>query len=107
VLIERERFRQVHLIALEALCLRLSACNRHAAATEAGLAAVACEPLRESAHRALVEAHIAAGNAVEALRQHDLCRDLVRRHLGLEPSAQMSALVAGLRHGDSAVTASG
>jgi DNA-binding SARP family transcriptional activator len=97
VIIERERLRQAQVLALEALCVRLSAERRYAAAAEAGLAAVGCDPLRESAHRVLVAAHLAAGNAVEALRQHDLCRHLLRRHLAIAPSAQMAALVAGLR----------
>jgi len=59
VLIGRERHRQLRLHALDHLCVRLSAEGRHAAATEAGLAAVASEPLRESAHRVLIAAHIA------------------------------------------------
>ena len=47
------------------------------------------EPLRESAHRALVRIHLAAGNAVEALRQYDLCCRLLRDQLGVEPTQQM------------------
>jgi DNA-binding SARP family transcriptional activator len=94
VLIERERFRQLRLYALETLCERFTAVGRIAEATQAGLAAVACEPLRESSHRALVKAHLAEGNAGEALRQYRLYRELVRTHLGLEPSPQMDELVA-------------
>ncbi|MEA2195601.1 MAG: hypothetical protein QOG42_2035 [Solirubrobacteraceae bacterium] len=97
VLIERERFRQLRLHALEALCRRLSGEGRHAHATEAGLAAVAGEPLRESAHRALIAAHLTEGNACEALRQYRVCKDLLRSELGLEPSPQLELLVAHLR----------
>jgi DNA-binding SARP family transcriptional activator len=96
VLIERERFRQLRLHALDALCLRLTNEGKHAQATEAGLAAVASEPLRESAHRALIAAHLGEGNACEALRQYRLCRSLMRRELGIEPSEQMERLVADL-----------
>src|SRR5437588_9576982 len=49
VLLEQERFRQIRLHALESLCSRLLATRRFAMAIEAGLAAVAAEPLRESA----------------------------------------------------------
>jgi DNA-binding SARP family transcriptional activator len=58
--------------------------------------AVAAEPLRESAHRTLVRLHLTAGNAVEASRQYELCRYLLRSQLGLEPSERMRELVRGL-----------
>jgi len=99
VLIERERFRQLRLHALERLCLALSAIGLHAEATEAGLAAVASDPLRESAHRVLIAAHLAEKNCGEALRQYETCRELLRRDLGLAPSAMLERLVADLRHG--------
>ena len=97
VLVERERFRQLRLHALERLCTTLSAAGRHADATEVGIAAVACEPLRESAHRALVGAHLAEGNAGEALRQYEQCRHLLDRDLGLAPSPAFEQLVAPVR----------
>jgi DNA-binding SARP family transcriptional activator len=97
VLIERERHRQLRLHALERVCERLSAAGRHAEATEAGVVAVASEPLRESAHRALIAAHLAEGNVGEALRQYELCRRLLRRDLDVEPSPALEALVAPLR----------
>jgi DNA-binding SARP family transcriptional activator len=97
VLIERERFRQLRLHALEALCRRLTANGRHADAVDAGIAAIAAEPLRESAHRALVSAHVAEGNAGEAMRQYEVCRDLLRRELGVRPSAALERLLATIR----------
>ena len=96
VVFERERVRQLRLHALEELCGRLSAAGRHALAADVGLAAVASEPLRESAHRMLIGAYLREGNAVEALRQYELCRGLLRRELGLAPSAALEQLVAHL-----------
>jgi DNA-binding SARP family transcriptional activator len=96
VLIERERFRQLRMRALEAACRRLTEEERLDEALEAGLMAIAAEPLRESAHRMLVLLHLAAGNAVEARRQYQLCRHLLRSQLGLEPSERMRELVSGL-----------
>jgi DNA-binding SARP family transcriptional activator len=96
VIFERERFRQLRLHALEELCSRLSGEGHHAMATDAGLAAIASEPLRESAHRVLIGAHLREGNAGEALRQYNLCSDLLRRELGLAPSAALEQLVAHL-----------
>jgi DNA-binding SARP family transcriptional activator len=96
VLIERERFRQLRLRALEAACGRLTDEGRLDEALEAGLMALSAEPLRESAHRTLVRLHLAAGNAVEARRQYELCRHLLGSQLGLEPSERMLELVGGL-----------
>lgn len=103
--IERERVRQLRLHALEAICADLVRRERFCAAVEAGLAAVAAEPLRESAHRALIRAHVAEGNRGEALRQFESYRSMLRRHVGVEPSAELRALVyANAAPRDAAVT---
>ena len=95
VLLERERFRQLRLHALEAVCDRMIEAGRHAAAVRAGLAAVEGEPLRESAHRALIRAHLAEGNPGEALRQYRSFESLLRKELGLAPSAAIRSLLPG------------
>jgi DNA-binding SARP family transcriptional activator len=91
VLIERERIRQRILHALEALSERLAAVGRFADAIEAALLATSAEPLRESAQRALIRAHIAEGNVTEARRSYHAYRDLVYRELGVEPSDEFVA----------------
>jgi DNA-binding SARP family transcriptional activator len=93
VIVERERFRQLRLHALEVLCTRLTAARMTWLAVEAGLAAVAAEPLRESAHRALIAAHLAEGNRSEAVRQFQMFQRLLREELGEEPSELMATLV--------------
>lgn len=97
LLLEREHLRQLRLHALEKLSARLSATGRHASAVEAGLAAIICEPLRESAHRVVAAAHLAEGNAAEALRQYHACEALLDAHLGLRPSESFDELVASVR----------
>jgi DNA-binding SARP family transcriptional activator len=96
VLLERERFRQLRLRALDALCDRYTRAGRLNEALEAGLLSLAGEPLRESAHRALVRVHLADGNAVEALRQYGLCKRLLRDQLGIAPTQQMRDLIETL-----------
>jgi DNA-binding SARP family transcriptional activator len=96
VLIERERLRQLRLHALESLCLRLTAEGRAAQAIAAGLAAVQAEPLRESAHRAVIAAHLSEGNQSEALAQYRFFRNLLHDELGLQPSAQMERVIRSL-----------
>jgi DNA-binding SARP family transcriptional activator len=97
--IERERLRQRMLHALEALSGRLVAAHRWAEAVDIALISVNAEPLRESAQRALIEAHLAERNWVEALRSYQLYRRRLRRDLGVEPSEELTRLVrpVGLR----------
>jgi DNA-binding SARP family transcriptional activator len=92
----REWFRQVRLRALERMCDQHRAAGRLDSALTAGLAAVACDPLRESAHRRLAMIHMSEGNLAEALRQYHVYRELVRSELGLPPSSQFRRLVAPL-----------
>jgi|HubBroStandDraft_6_1064221.scaffolds.fasta_scaffold554903_2 DNA-binding SARP family transcriptional activator len=93
VMIERERLRQLRLHALEALCRRLTAAGRLAEAIDVGLAAVAADPLRESAHRVLIQAHLTEGNRAEAVRQCEIYRGLLQNGLGVSPSALLKALM--------------
>lgn len=96
VLIERERLRQLVLRALERVSAQAKAAGRFADAVEAGLAAIAQEPLRESAHRLVVEAHLADGNPGEAIRQYRVYARLLRAELGSAPSPLMLGLLTGL-----------
>jgi DNA-binding SARP family transcriptional activator len=89
----REALRQTRLHALESLARRLSASGRHADAIQAALAAIRLEPLRETAHHTLIEAHLAEGNWSEACRQFQRCRRLLREELGVEPSDSMRLLL--------------
>jgi len=102
VIVERERFRQLRLHGLESLCRRLTSRKRFAEAVEAGMAAVSAEPLRESAHRALISAYLAEGNFGEALLQFRRFRSLLRDELGVEPTEALSSLLwPRSPHGDS------
>jgi DNA-binding SARP family transcriptional activator len=94
VLGERERHRQLSLHALESLCEYLTATGRYGAAVLAGLTAVDREPLRESAHRALVKVYLAEGNAAEAIRRYQQYEAIAARDLGVEPSAMMRSLLS-------------
>jgi DNA-binding SARP family transcriptional activator len=97
VVLERERLRQLRLHGLEALCARLSDGGWHAAAVEAGLAAVATEPLRESAQRVLIRAYLAEGNMAEAVRQYDAFAAALIESLGIAPSSHLRTLVSPCR----------
>jgi DNA-binding SARP family transcriptional activator len=90
---ERESLRQIRLHGLETLAVALSRAGRHAEAIQAALAAIRIEPLRETAHRTLIQAHLAEGNWSEARRQFRECRRLLREELGVEPSESTRRLI--------------
>jgi DNA-binding SARP family transcriptional activator len=97
---KREQLRHLRLHALECVCESLIATGRSDQAVEFGLLAVEGEPLRESAHRVLIEAHLAEGNRGEALRQYRRYRRLLRDGLGVEPSPTVRDLVERIRSDD-------
>ena len=92
VLFERERLRQLQMHALEAAAGKLIAIGRHADAIEAALAAVRLEPLRESANRVLILAHLAENNIVEAVRCFEGFQASLLRELGVAPTADLRRL---------------
>lgn len=94
VVVERERHRQLSLHALESVCEHLTSIRRYGAAVLAGLAAVDAEPLRESAHRALMKVHLAEGNLGEAMNRYRQYEKIAARDLGVEPSPLMRSLLS-------------
>jgi DNA-binding SARP family transcriptional activator len=89
---DRDRLRQLRLHALEALAQSLVARRRYGEAIEAGFAALAADPLRESAHRVLIRAYLAEGNVSDAVDQYRRCLDLLRSRLGVGPSRELLRL---------------
>jgi DNA-binding SARP family transcriptional activator len=90
---EREALRQTQLHGLESLAQALSASGCYADAIQAALVVIRLEPLRETAHRIVIEIHLAEGNWSEAHRQFQRCRRLFREELGIEPSDSMRLLL--------------
>ncbi len=94
---ERERFRDLRIHALERLCDVLSQRGEHAEAVQCGLLAVQSEPLRESACRALMRAHIAEGNRARALQLFATLERQLDQELQVAPSEETIALVRDLQ----------
>jgi DNA-binding SARP family transcriptional activator len=94
VIIERERLRQLCLNALEQLSATWLSRGQVGLAVDAAYSAVAAEPLRETANRALVEAHLAAGNRREAADHYAQYRKLLHDALGVEPSTTFARRVS-------------
>jgi DNA-binding SARP family transcriptional activator/DNA-binding HxlR family transcriptional regulator len=98
IIAEAEDWRQLRMDALEALGQRLLAQGRSAEAIRAARAAMRVDPLRESPHSLLIRIHLADGNQSEALGVFERYRAILLTALGLEPTAQLSGLVADLQH---------
>jgi len=97
IIADAEDWRQLRVDALEALGQRLLAEARTAEAIRAARAAMRVDPLRESPHALLIRIHLADGNQSEALGVFDRYRGILFSALGLEPTAQVSGLVADLQ----------
>ena len=67
--VERDRLRLLRLAALEKRAREFFAVGDTTSAIQFGLAALAIEGARESAHRLVVDAHLAEGNTCEARRE--------------------------------------
>lgn len=93
LVVERERYRQLHLHALESLSEELIAIGWYGAAVEAALGVTRIDPFRESARQLLVRAYLAEGNRLEAHRQLREYRNLLSRELGLEPTDRLFRLL--------------
>jgi DNA-binding SARP family transcriptional activator len=95
VIVEREHLRQQLLHAMESLVRRLISRGRFAEAVEVAITAVAVEPLRESAQRALIEAYLAEANFVDARRAYVAYHRILTRELGVSPTVELSELLSG------------
>jgi DNA-binding SARP family transcriptional activator len=93
IVFERERFRQMRLHALESLGERQLALGLHSEAIQCAIAAIDGDPLRESAHRLLIKAYVAEGNAAGAVRHFRSLCDLLMAELGVAPSDDLADLV--------------
>ena len=92
IAVERERFRQLRLHALEERSLRLASAGRYDEAVAMAQTAVQAGPSRESARRALIEAHLAQGNIAAAVAEYDDYQELLRSSVGGPAPSGLEAL---------------
>lgn len=79
LIVERERFRQLRLATLEEHARVALGAGDPATAIQFALAALSGDGARESAHRLVVEAHLAEGNQWEAERERRRFRGCIDR----------------------------
>lgn len=93
IVVERERFRQLRLHAVEERSLRLIGAGRCDEAVALARAAARSAPSRESARRTLIEAHLAQGDIAAAVAEYDEYQELLRSSVGAAPAFALDALL--------------
>ncbi|MFK0114025.1 BTAD domain-containing putative transcriptional regulator [Streptomyces sp. NPDC091217] len=94
--LDRERWNQMRLYALERLAQRLMNSRQYLPALQAALAATAIDPIRETAQRIVMEVHLAEGNVASAVRCYQHYAKFLMHELEVSPSQQMTGLLKGL-----------
>jgi predicted ATPase/class 3 adenylate cyclase/Tfp pilus assembly protein PilF len=97
VLQERENREQALLATLETLAARSMAAGDPAAAERHLRRAVSVDPLRETAHRGLMQALAAGGNYAAAQEAYRELRLLLHREVNAEPDPETQAVYAQIR----------
>ena len=94
VLAAHEAFRLLRVQALEAACRTMAAAGQHDLAIQAGSAALAAEPLRESAADALIGAHLAQRNRYQAVQCFRTFAGRLQEELGVGPDPALTERLA-------------
>lgn len=88
------RWAQLRAQALEVSVERFSRRGCHGLAVDVALAARESDPLRESAHLALVRAHVAQGNRYQAIEAYRCYARMLDVELGIGPQVPLAALLS-------------
>jgi DNA-binding SARP family transcriptional activator len=92
----RQRLHEQALRLHERLGEGLAQTGRAEAALQATLRLLELDPLHEGAQRRLMQLYVQLGRRAAALRQYQVCADLLRRELGTEPEAATRQLYQAL-----------
>ncbi|MFC8349571.1 BTAD domain-containing putative transcriptional regulator [Streptomyces sp. NPDC057280] len=97
LMLERERWNQLRIHALESLAQQYQTAEQYLSALQTALAVIAIDPFRETAHRILIEVHVAEGNFASALKCYRDYQAFLQQELDAVPSPQMRQLVQELK----------
>ncbi len=85
---ERERLASVAIVAFERLARQANGRN----GIDYARRLLSIEPTSEASHRLMIELLAANGHRDLALHQYDLCRDMLRKEFGVNPSPETEKL---------------
>ena len=89
---ERERLRQQALRAFTDLLAWQRREDDADAAVQTALQILTLDPVQESTHRTLMRIYAGQGNRPAALKQYELCSQVLRRELNVQPEAETKEL---------------
>jgi TolB-like protein/DNA-binding SARP family transcriptional activator len=97
LLLERQRLRVLVRDALGALLDKHLASGARESAAPVAHRLLALDPLREGAHRALMQIYAEQGQTTLALKQYQLCCDALQRELDVKPEPETDRLYRSIR----------
>jgi TolB-like protein/DNA-binding SARP family transcriptional activator len=97
LLVEQQRLRHMAREMLATLMDRQMSQGAYDQAAAAARRLLAIDPLREAAHRALMNIYRAQGQTALALRQYQLCCAALQSELGVRPEAETERLYHSIR----------
>ena len=96
-LIERERLRARFLSTLGRLSDRYFAIGEYQLSLENALALLSADPCREDAHRMAMRSYVRCGERAQALRQYQVCREILAMEFDAVPEPSTDALFELIR----------
>jgi DNA-binding SARP family transcriptional activator len=93
LVLDREELRQIQLQALECCGTRLLQEGHFTPAVMLAYKAIHADPFRESAHRQLIEIHLAQGNRVQALEVYQAFERQLWQDCRIRPSSMLDKLM--------------
>jgi DNA-binding SARP family transcriptional activator len=93
----REQALRLYTLLLDALLDSYGSAEDQSKVILYATRALAVDPTRETAHRALIRALHQLGDRSGALRQYQRCVDALREEHGVEPTAETNALIERVR----------
>jgi DNA-binding SARP family transcriptional activator len=96
-IIERERLRALYLSLLGQRALCLLERSAYVAALEHAQLMLASDPCREDAHRLVMRCYVRLGERAQALRQYQLCKQILRAEFDVAPEEATTALYDQVR----------
>ena len=96
-LVQRAHLRELALNALQKLAKQFAQQRDYENGIAYSRRLLALEPWHEPAHRQLMHFYAQTGQQAAALRQYDLCRQMLEDELGVAPNAETTALYEQIR----------
>jgi TolB-like protein/Tfp pilus assembly protein PilF len=97
LLMERQRLRALARDGLARLLDLQLASGAHDQAAAVARRLLGLDPLREVAHRALMQIYAEQGQTALALKQYQLCRDTLQAEIGIKPEAATERLYRSIQ----------